>query len=205
MELDDLKSAWAQYDKKLSKNLIINEELLKSINFEKYNHALKKPMNLELLNIFIQVFMIGLVTVFSLRLSNEIPYLLTGLIGALMCTISLIFSAVKVNRFNKLFYYHLSITNFQKDLTHFRIFIMHLRTIEYVIAAIMGITLFPMMVKATSDIDLLGNLTVLIPAICCALGIGYAFGICLNIFVYDKGIEDADKFLSIIVKFESEE
>jgi hypothetical protein len=205
MELDDLKGAWAQYDKKLSKNLKLNEELLKSINFEKYNHALKKPMNLELLNIFIQVFMIGLVTVFSIRLSNEILYFLTGLIGALMCTISLIFSAVKANRFNKLFYYHLSVTNFQKDLTHLRILIMRFRKIEYVIAAIIGITLFPLMVKATTKIDLLGNLTVLIPAICCALGFGYAIGIWLNMIVYDKGIKDAEMFLSMVDKFGKEE
>jgi len=205
MELDDLKSAWAQYDKKLSKTLNLNEELLRSINFEKYNQALKKPMNLELLNIFIQVFMIGLVTVFSIRLSNEILYFLTGLISALMCTISLIFSAVKANRFYKLFYYQLSITNFQKDLTHLRILIMRLRKIEYVIAAIIGITLFPLMVKATTGIDLLGNLTVLIPAICCALGFGYAIGIWLNIIVYDKGIKDAEMFLRMVEKFGKEE
>lgn len=205
MELDDLKGAWAQYDKKMSKNLKLNEELLRSINFEKYNHALKKPMNFELLNIFIQVFMIGLVIVFTIRLSNDTLYFLTGLISTLMCTISLIFSAIKATRFNKLFYYHLSIINFQKDLTHLRILIMRIRKIEYVIAAIIGITLFPLMVKATTGIDLFGNLTVLIPAICCALGFGYAIGIWLNMIVYDKGIKDAEMFLSLIDKFGKEE
>jgi hypothetical protein len=205
MELDDLKGAWAQYDKKLSKNLKLNEELLRNINFEKYNHALKKPMNFELLNVFIQVLMIVGVIVFTIRFSDDTIYFLTGLISTLMCTISLIFSVIKVTRFNKLFYYHLSVTNFQKDLIHLRILIMRMRKIEFVIAAIMGITLFPLIVKATTGIDLFGNLTVLIPALCCALGFGYAIGIWLNIIVYDKGIKDAEMFLSLIDKFDKEE
>ena len=82
---------------------------------------------------------------------------------------------------------------------------MRLRKIEYVIAAILGITLFPLMVKATAHIDLLGNLTVFVPAIACALGFGFALGIWLNMFVYDKGMKDAENFLTIIDKFGKEE
>lgn len=205
MELDDLKGAWAQYDKKLSENLKLNEELLRSINFEKYNNALKKPLNLELLNIFIQLFMIVFLTFFLIRLSNEIQYFLTGLIGALLCGISLVFSVVKAFRINKLFYYHLSIMDFQKDLTHLRIFIMRLRKIEYVMAALLGITILPFLIKATAHIDVFGYLPLLIPGICCALGIGFVVGILLNMKVYDKGIKDAEIFLSAIAKFEKEE
>ncbi|HLP75182.1 MAG TPA: hypothetical protein VK155_19930 [Bacteroidales bacterium] len=204
-ELNDLKSAWAQYDKRLDKALRLNEELLRSINLDKYNRALKKPINLELLNIFIQVIMIGLVVVFTFRLSNEISYFIIGLISSAVCLISLTFSSVKVYRFSNLSYSQLSITHFQKDFAQLRIFIMRLRKIEYVMAAILGITLFPLMVKATAGIDLLGNLTVLIPAICCALGLGYAIGIWLNLIVYDKGLKDAEKFLSLIDNFAKEE
>lgn len=204
MELDELKGAWAQYDKKLSENLRLNEDLLRSINFEKFNHALKKPMSLELLNIFTQIFMIGLVLVYTIRLSNEILYLLMGLTGVLMCVISLIFSVVIVARLNKLFYHHISITNFQKEITNLRILIKRFRKIGYVIAAIMGITLIPLMLKATAGIDLFEKYSILIPAISLVLGIAYAIGIWINIFVYDKGIRDATNFLSIIDKFEKE-
>jgi len=205
MELEELKSAWAQYDKRLSQNLTFNEELLRSINFEKYTQALRKPLNLDLLNIFIQVIAIGYITFSSIRLSNEIPYFLIGLMSALMCIISMIFSVVKVIRLNKLFYYHICITDYQKKITELRVLIMRLRKLEYVIAAILGITLLPLFLKANSGIDLLGNLTVLIPAICFAIGFGYAIGIWLNLFFYDKGLMDADKFLSIIDKFGKEE
>jgi hypothetical protein len=205
MELEELKGAWAQYDKRLSENLKLNEELLKSINFEKYNHALRKPLNLELLNIFIQLFMIGFLTFFLVRLSNEIHYFLTGLIGALLCGISLVFSVVKATRFNRLLYHHLSILDFQKDLTHLRIFIMRLRKSEYVGAALLGITIFPFLIKATAHIDVFGNLSLLILGICCVLGFGFAFGILLNMNVYDKGLKDAEMFLKEIAKFEKDE
>jgi hypothetical protein len=205
MELDDLKGAWAQYDKKLNESLKLNEALLKSINFEKYNHALRKPMNLEMLNIFIQLFMIGFLTVFLVRLSNEIQYFLTGLIGALLCGISLVFSVVMAIRFNRLLYHHLSIMDFQKDLMHLRIFIMRLRKIQYIMAALIGITIFPFLIKATAHIDIFGYLSLLIPGICCVLGIGFAIGILLNMNVYDKGLKDAEMFLKEIAKFEKDE
>jgi len=205
MELEELKGAWAQYDKKLSKNLKLNEELLRSINFEKYNHALRKPMNLELLNIFIQLFMIGFLTVFLVRLSNEIQYFLTGLIGALLCGISLVFSIVVAIRINRILYRQLSIMDFQKDLTHLRILIMRLRKIQYVVAALIGITTFPFIIKATAHIDIFEYLSILIPGICFALGIGFAIGILLNMNVYDKGLKDAELFLKEIAKFEKEE
>jgi hypothetical protein len=205
MELDDLKGVWAQYDKKLSENLKLNDELLKLMNFEKHNHALRKPLNLELLNIFIQIFMIGFLTFFLIRLSNEIQYFFTGLIGALLCGISLVFSVVKATRFNRLLYYHLSIMNFQKDITLLRIFIMRLRRIEYVMAALMGITIFPFIIKATANINIFGDLSLLIPGMCCVLGIGFAIGILLNMNVYDKGLKDAEMFLSLIAKFEKDE
>ena len=205
MELDNLKGVWAQYDKKLSENLKFNEELLKATNFEKYNHALRKPLNLELLNIFIQLFMIGFLTFFLARLSNEIQFFSIGLIGALLCGISLVFSVVKAIRFNRLLYCHLSIMNFQKDITLLRIFIMRLRRMEYIMAALMGITIFPFIIKAMANIDIFGDLSLLIPGICCVIGIGFVIGILLNMNVYDKGLKDAEIFLSIIAKFEKDE
>lgn len=205
MGLEEFKGIWAQYDKKLSENLKLNEELLRSINFEKYNQVLKKPLNLELLNIFIQLLMIGLVTVLSIRLSSEIQYFLIGLIGALLCSTSLIFSIVKATRLNKLFYYHLSIKKFQQDITRLKILIIRLRKIEYIIAALIGITIFPLFMKAFANINILGNLSLLIPGICCVLGIGFAIGILLNMKVYDKGIKDAEMFLGVIDKLGKEE
>ncbi|MCK9449694.1 MAG: hypothetical protein M0Q41_12050 [Bacteroidales bacterium] len=205
MELNDLKDIWMQYDKRLKSSLKLNEELLRLINLEKHNRALRKPLRLELLNMMIQIGMIGLTIYFVIQLSTERFYLITGAIACVMCTISLIFSATKVSRLYDLAYYHLSIMQFQKEFIQLKIFIMRLRKIEYNIASIIGITLLPLLVKATTGIDLLGHLTVLIPALVFVLGSGYSIGVWLNLIVYDKSLKDAEMFLSLLNKFSNEE
>jgi len=76
MEINELKDAWAQYDKKLSKVLKLNEELLRSVNLEKSTFALKKPMILELLNMVIQFCVINVIIALLIQLSGETQYLL---------------------------------------------------------------------------------------------------------------------------------
>lgn len=205
MELDDFKNEWVKYDQKLSRNLKFNEEYLRSINFEKYNQALRKPLNLDLLNILIQFVITGLVISFIIRLSDELPYFLSGIISASICSMSLIFSGVRANRLQKLMHYDRSITDFQKGLMRFRILVKRLRPIEYVLSVILGITLLPVVMKGNSGIDLLGNLTIFIPAVFAVIGLSFAIGIGLNIFVYDKGLHDAERLLKLIENFGKEE
>lgn len=205
MELDDFKNEWVKYDQKLSRNLKFNEEYLRSINFEKYNQALRKPLNLDLLNILIQFVITGLVISFIIRLSDELPYFFSGIISASICSTSLIFSGIRANRLQKLMHYDRSITDFQKGLMRFRILVKRLRPIEYVLSVILGITLLPVVMKGNSGIDLLGNLTIFIPAVFAVIGLGFVVGIWLNISVYDKGIRDAERLLQLIENFGKEE
>ena len=205
MEINELKDAWAQYDKKLSKVLKLNEELLRSVNLEKSTFALKKPMILELLNLVIQFCIINIIIALLIQLSGETQYFITGLIGSLMCAVSFVFSAVKASRFYDLLYYDLSVMHFQKKMTNLRILILRLRKIEYLIAVIIGITLLSLIVKAKAGIDLLGDLTVFIPAVFGVVGLGLIFGVILNLKVYDKSIKDAESFLNMVEKFGNEE
>lgn len=205
MELEDLKNAWSKYDQKLSKNLNLNEELLRTINYDKYNFAVKKPMKLELLNISIQLFMIIFLIPNIIRLSNESLYLIAGIISILLCAISLLFSVAKAKRFNKISYYHLSVTELQKDLAMLRILIIRLRKIEYALSALIGITLFPLLIKIIGNINILDNYYFLIFGISCTIGLGFAIGSWLNLFIYDKGLKDAENFLKLIDKFENED
>lgn len=204
MELDELKSAWAQYDKILSKNLKLNEELLRSIKFDKFNHAIRKPLDLELLNMVIQFIAILMVTMFTVRLSNEIPYYIAGIFSTLLCATSLAFSAVKATRFYKLLNFNIRITAFQKEFTQLRIFIIRLRKIEHVLAGLIGVLLFPLLMKAVAGVDLLGNHAIIIPGIIATLAIGFAIGTWLNLFIYDKGLKEAEKFLDLIKNYEEE-
>jgi hypothetical protein len=204
MELNELKLAWAEYDRKLSERLVLNKSFLRSFHLEKYSDALRKPVALELINIVIQAGMAGFATVCAISLSDDIRYLLAGLAGALLCISSLALSAYKVVRFNSLVRFDTGIIDYQKNLMRLRLFIMRLRKTEYIGAPILGITLFPVIIRVTSGTDIIGNLTVIIPWLAVALGSGIALGVWLNMRVYDKGIRDAEMFLELIAAFENE-
>ena len=46
MELEDLKKAWSEYDKKLSENLKTNNELLKKMNLNNAKSSMDTPKTL---------------------------------------------------------------------------------------------------------------------------------------------------------------
>jgi len=65
MELDDLKNIWAQYDKKLSDNLKLNEDLLRRMNLDKSKQEMQKPLNYKIASVILNLFfLLFLVIVF---------------------------------------------------------------------------------------------------------------------------------------------
>lgn len=204
MELEELKKTWAQYDKKLSENLKLNEELLRSINFEKYSHALKKPYYLELFNIGIQSFLFIIVIILSTRIIGEFQFSIPGFAGALLCMLSMIFSAITVKRIEKLFVCDSSIIEHQKELLQLKAFVLRLRRFTYIIAPLFGLLIIPVFFKTVNNLSIYDRPELLL-VICFAIVLGLILGTWLNIGVYDKGIRDAEIFLKEIAKFETDE
>jgi hypothetical protein len=50
----------------------------------------------------------------------------------------------------------------------------------------------------------LENLSLVIPGIVFTVGLGYMVGIWLNLFLYDKGLKEAETFLDIVEKYSLE-
>jgi hypothetical protein len=204
MELDDLKTIWAQYDKKLTENLKFNEELLKKMNLNKAKQELQKPFILELITIVIIFLSIVFVTAFSIRLINEIQFSLTGFGSVLFGITYLIFSIMKVNKFTKIDYYNSSIVKLQKDLLLLKTFILRLRKIEGIMVPFLIITILPIAFKAIHNINIFENPGLFIIKVCIILGISYPVGFWINKNLYDQKIKDAEMFLKEIENFEME-
>jgi hypothetical protein len=204
MELEELKKTWAQYDQKLSENLKLNEELLRSINFEKYSHALKKPYYLELFSIAVESFMFIIVTISSIRMIGEFQFSIPGFAGALLCMISMIFSIITVKRIEKLFVCDSSIIEHQKELLRLKAFVLRIRRFAYIIAPLLGLLIMPVFIKTVSNLNIYDRPEFLL-LICFSVVLGLILGTWLNISVYDKGIRDAERFLKEITKFEKDE
>ena len=203
--MEDLKNAWSQYDKKLQDHLKLNEEVLRSLNFEKYNNALMKPLHLEWLNIFIQFVMAGVATGIAISLFHEPLFFLAGIAGAMLCAASLVFSLIRAGRMQKLLYHHLNVLDFQKGMEHLKIMIIRFRRVEYLLAPLIGVTLFPLLLKAVAGINLYSQPALFILLACLVIGIGFVTGMMLNATVYDKGIRDAETFLHLLGRYAKEE
>jgi hypothetical protein len=204
MELDEFKEIWSQYDKKLTKNLKFNEELLKKMNIYRTRKELQKPYITELISAGIMFLSIVFVTGFSMRLMDELQFSLPGFAGVLVGILYLIFSVMKVNRLTKIDYYNSSIVKLQKDLSLLKTFILRLRKIEFIILPLLVVTILPIAFKAIHNINIYGNLRLFIFEICFILGISYPVGFWINRNLYDKRIKDAEMFLKEIERFEKE-
>lgn len=205
MELDELKQIWSQYDKKLTDNLKFNEGLLRKMSLDKAKHELHKPVMYELITILFIFFTIVFVTGFSIRLLEEIQFSIAGFFGALLGIMYLVFSIIKVNRFEKIDYYNSPIVKLQKELSHLKKFILRLRKAELIFLPFLVITILPIAFKTINNINIYANLPLFIIEICFILGISYPVGFWVNRNFYDKGIRDAEMFLNEIKKFEKEE
>ncbi len=205
MELDELKSAWAQYDKKLAENLKLNERLLRKMNLDKIRQELQKPFLYEMVSIIITFLAIAFVTRFSIRLITEIQFSLTGLIAILVCIVYLIFAIMKANRFIKIDYYNSTVIKLQKDLSLLKTFILRLRKVELILIPLLVLTFLPIVSKAIHNINIIESSQLFVIAVALILGIGYPISFWINKNLYDKRIKDAELFLKEIENFEKEE
>ena len=120
MELEELKSAWAQYDKKLTKNLKLNEELLRKMNLGKSKKEMNTPQIYEFIS-FITSFIFLLYSIIAtITHSNELKFLIPGIISCLM-TIALIYlSGLKIKLLTEIDFYFSPVIELQRSMNTFK-------------------------------------------------------------------------------------
>ena len=121
MELEDLKSAWVQYDKKLTQNLKFNEELLRKINLEKSKKEMNTPLTYELISVTISVIFLLYIAFATIRFSNEFKFLLPGLITSIIVAIWVYNSVSKIRLLSNIDYYYSPIVELQKSVNIFKL------------------------------------------------------------------------------------
>lgn len=205
MELDDLKGAWAQYDKKLAANLKFNEELLRKMNLNSSRKELQKPLINELLSVAAMFIVIIYVVASSIRFIDEPRYCIPGFISAIIGLAFLVFAVIKINKFLDVDYYGSSVVKLQKDITTLNRLILKLRKYELVLLPILTLPLLPILFKAIHNIDIYQNIKLFSIEIILILGIGFPLTLWVNKHLYDKKFKNAEHFLKEIDKFESEE
>ena len=154
MELDDLKSAWAQYDKKLSKNLEINLELLKKINVNRSKLELQKPLMTEVTGVVSMFIMTGMFIALSFRFIDEPKFAIPGFISTGIALVYFVFAVIKMNKFLNIGYYGTSVTDLQKDIAEANRLVLKFRKYELFFSPTILISLPPIW-KAVHHVDLI--------------------------------------------------
>ena len=204
MELDDLKNAWTQYDKKLAESLKFNEDLLRKLNLNNSKKELQKPLIYELIGVAVIFILIVYVVVSSIRFIDEPKYCVPGFISAIIGMAFLMFAIIKANRFLSIDYYGSSVVKLQKDIAILNRLVLRLRKYELALFPLLILPILPLLFKAIHNIDIYHNIKLFTIEIILILGIGFPLTFWINKHLYDKKFKNTERFLQEIDKFESE-
>jgi hypothetical protein len=209
MELDELKIAWTQIDKRLIDNLKLNEDLLEKITLGKSKMKMKEILNNEILSVVIISLFLLLFGVVTCRFTSEMKFFIPGTILCLFSIMELILLINKVNDLTKIDYFNSPVVELQKELNKFMQKTMLFRKIEYCSIPLFVISFIPIFNKTVLNFDMfnktLPNIIGIIVGITVGLVIYYPLAIWIYKIGYDNKIKSASDFLKELKKFEKEE
>lgn len=204
MELEELKQAWNQYDKKLEENLKFNEMLLKKMNLEKSKKELNVPYIYEIVGVIIISVLIIYMFSIALQLKDEMKYFLPSIISIAIGIYALLMTIKKIRLFSALNFFDDSVIQLQKKLLKIKTEIIKARKYEYSFIPFLIITLLPPLFKVIHNIDIYSDIKLFILRIVIATVIGAPLAIWINRNLYDKKLNAAETYLREIEEFEKE-
>ena len=205
MELEELKSAWAQYDKKLTLNLKLNEELLRKMNLEKSKKEMNAPLFNEIISVVVGVIFLLFIASASIRYSYELKFLLPGIITSIIIAIWVYNSISKIRLLTNIDYYDSPIVELQKSINTFNQKYQKYKKFEIYSIPVFILSAIPILGIALRNFDIYEHPIRFIVAIVLSLILGIPGQIWIYKNLYEKKISNTTKFLDELSKFELEE
>ena len=204
MELDDFKTAWAKYDRKLTENLKLNEELLKKLNLDKSKREMSSPLNYEIGSAIITFLLVLFLGGATIRFASDLRYSIPGLIATLLTLFGFVSSLIKINAIAKIDFHNSSVIVLQKSINILKKKALLYRKIEYYVFPIYAISFAPIFLKAYKNIDIFSKSPVFYIWILLALIIYYPLAIWYYKIGYDAKLKNTSDFLNELNRFEKE-
>lgn len=205
MELDNLKTAWAEYDKKLTENLKFNEELLRKMNLESSKKEMNTPLTYEIFSFATGIIILIYIVSSTIRFSNEPKFLLPGLVASITFAIYVYLSAVKIKLLSNIDYYFSPVIELQKAVNIFKHKYLQFKKYELYVFPIFTISSAPILAKALRNFDLYEHPTRFIIAIVLSLILYYPLAFWFYRDIFDKKLRNTSSFLDKLSRFEKEE
>jgi len=204
MELDDLKSAWAQYDKKLTQTLKFNEQLLRKMNLNDSKRELQKPLMYELSGVVGMVALIAVNLGFTIRLMDEPKYYIPGFFSVIIAIVYFVFAIIKANRFLTIDHYGSSVIKLQRDIAKLNRLVLRLRKYELIMIPLFIVPTLPLIFKGVYHIDIYSNIKLFSIAAILILGLGFPMTFWINKHMYDKKFQSSETLLKEIDNYASD-
>lgn len=205
MELEDLKQVWSEYDKKLTKNLQTNNEIIRKMNLNNAKSSMDTPRIYEFINVLFGLAFIFYVLTYTIKYSADYRLLVSGVLTIIWFINSMIFSVRLLSSITKVDFYKDSILKIQKQLIKFRKIYFEAKKYGLYTGPILIISLAPIISKALTDIDIFQFPLRYAIYIGISLIIGYPVSIWIYKYWYEDKMIDTDRFIEEITRFEKEE
>jgi len=178
MDLDKMESLWAQHNKKLEQNLLLNEELLREAKWDQAKRELRKPFYAELMSSILTGFFVLYLVLLSSSLIEELKYSLPGFLAAGCAGALIFFAIVRMRKMNLLDERGTPVLELQQrfyDLQHYR---SKMGRWEILLGAILLLSIWPIILRTGFGIDIYENAQLIgfTIALCAILGIAVGIG-----------------------------
>ena len=204
MDLEDLKKAWSEYDKKLSENLKTNKELIKRMNLNNAKSSMDTPKRYETVNVILGFAFILLVINYVIKFSSDYKLLISGILTLIWLISSYILSIRLLNSVTKLDFNKNSILKIQKQLIEYKKRFFGTKRFNTFTGPIFVIVSTPLTSKIFTGVDIFSFPVVYVIAVALALLVGYPVAVWINKNWYENKIIETDRFLEELNSFEKE-
>ena len=204
MELDELKRSWEEYDRKLSENLKMNEELLRRSNLDRSKREMNAPLTIIMSGIItgslLFLFLIGA----TIHYGNHGGYLASGLASLLFLGTSVGVEALQARELFRMDYYDAPLIELQKRLMKFENIYRRERKWTMFLLPLLVAALLPIFFIAVRNWDILAHPWRYLEYVVVGLLVAYPLMIWIYRMFYDKKVEATKRFLSELEEFEQE-
>jgi hypothetical protein len=204
MELDELKTAWAAFDKNVTQSLKLNEKLVRKISLENSKRKLNKPVHVFMVKIAVITFSLIFVLNATLKMSDSLPLMLIGSLTMLICLIYVILNVLKIDRYVRIDYMNSSIVDLQLKLTSLKVWIIKVRKLELILLVPFMVSLPVIMFKAVG-INVLDHIQLYVIELSLGIGLVIPLYFWVNKHLYVRQLEEAQHYLDDLVLYKSDD
>lgn len=205
MELEVLKQAWSEYDKKLSDNLETNKKLLKEMNLDRAKSEMDTPRKYELVSLIIGVVFLLFVLSSTVRYAGDTELFMSGILTSIWSLIMTWLTAYKLKSLTDLDFCNDGLFKLQNKIVTVSSRSLLSKRFELYSFPIFTVVAAPILAQSLRGVYILDYPEMYFIGVGVALLLGYPLVIWTYRHWYKKKIQNVDNFLLELSEFESEQ